>query len=223
MTDFFTSPRMAAPSLPGAEAYGDRYARAAAIPLEQRSRDVRTFLEGHQLLDQAAVALSSRTAPESERALAILQCATTEFMGLDLQPSELWHPACIVALNSGHTLALMRPFVSISCFPGTDRVTAMGIDVNDRLIQQGASPTSSPVRSVQTIAQLLLVAWVLTALDVEWGAAPLQRARTAAGVFAALQRSLQDEGAAQAMLCAFWRECSNTAPAHISGSVTGAQ
>ena len=45
---------MSAPSCPGAEAYADRHARAAAMPLEQRSRDVRTFLEAHQLLNEVA-------------------------------------------------------------------------------------------------------------------------------------------------------------------------
>ena len=145
---------MAAPSWPGAEAYADRRARAVAIPLEQRSRDVRTFLEAHQLLDQAAAVLSSNDAPESERVVAILQCAVTAFSAVDLQPSNLSHPACLVALSSGHTLALMRPFVSGDI--------GMGFAVNDHLIQQVASPTASPVRSVQTIARLLLVAWVFT-------------------------------------------------------------
>ena len=70
---------MAAPPWPGAEAYADRHARAAAIPLEQRSRDVRTFLEAHELLNQAAAVLSSSDAPESEREVAILPCATTVF------------------------------------------------------------------------------------------------------------------------------------------------
>ena len=92
----------AAPSLPGAEAYADRHARTAAIPLEHRSRDVHTFLEAHQLLDQAAAVLSSSTASENERVVAVLQCATTTF----------------------------------SCLA---------------------------VRSVKTIARLLLAAWVLTA------------------------------------------------------------
>ena len=185
------------PSYPGAEAYADRHARAAAIPLEQRSRDTRTFLEAHQLLDQAAAVLSSSNARGSDRAVAVLQRATTAFSGVDLQPNMLTHPACLVALKSGHTAALMRPLVSPRCFPGTDLV--MGFDVDDRLIQQLASTISSPVHSVQTIARLLLVARLLTGLQQEWEVGPLQQARRAASVFAALQRSLQDEGAAQAM------------------------
>ena len=137
--------------------------------------------------------LRSRTASESERVVAILQCATAAFSALDLQPCGLNHPACLAALGSGYTTSLMRPFVSPRCSPGTDQV--MGLDVNDRLIQQVASPTASPVRSVQTIARLLLAAQVLT--NPQWD--PLQQARRVAIVFAALQRSLQDEGAAQAM------------------------
>ena len=147
-----SSPPMAVPVYPGAEAYAHRHARAAAIPLEQRSRDVRTFLEAHQLLDQVAAVLSSSTAPESERVVAILQCATTAFAALDLQPNMLHHPGCLAALGNGHTAALMRPFVRPHCSPGTDHVT--GFEVNDRLIQQIGGPTASPVRSMQTIARL---------------------------------------------------------------------
>ena len=114
---------------------------------------------------------------------------------------QLASPACFTALTTalsrgGHTFGLMRPFVSFGCSNGTD--PAKQFDVNDRLIQQVASPTASPVRSVQTIARLLLVAW-LFAVHQDWDVGPLQQARRAVGVFAALQRSLQDEGAAQAM------------------------
>ena len=86
----------------------------------------------------------------------------------------------------------MRPFVSPRCSPGTDQV--MGLDVNDRLIQQVASPTASPARSVHTIARLLVVAWV-SALQSDREVGPLRQARCAA----ALLRSLQDEDAAQAI------------------------
>ena len=92
----------------GAEAYADRHARAAAIPLEQGSPDVRTFLKAHQQLDQAAAVLTSSSASESERVVAVLQCATTAFTAMDLQPRELGHPACL-ALSSGHTDDLMWP------------------------------------------------------------------------------------------------------------------
>ena len=73
----------------------------------------------------------------------------------------------------------------------------VGLDVNDRLIQQVASSTASTVHNVPTIARPLLVAQGLT--NYQWDVGPLQQARRAAGVFAALQRSLQDEGAGQAM------------------------
>ena len=69
----------------------------------------------------------------------------------------------------------MQPFVSPRFSPGTDIV--MGFDVNDYLIQQVASPTASPVHSVQTIARLLLVAWVFTTRAVGWPVGPLQQAR----------------------------------------------
>ena len=52
--------------------------------------------------------------------------------GRDLQPKAFTHPAFSVALNSGPTVAMMRPFVSTRCFPSTDRV--MWTDINDRLI-----------------------------------------------------------------------------------------
>ena len=154
---------MAAPSFPGAEAYADGHARAAAIPQEQRSRDVRSFLEAHALLDQAAAVLCRSHAPESERAEAFLQCATTAYSGLDLQPNGLSHPGCLLAFNmavNGHNVDLIMPFVRVRMRPGTDQAVEIG--VNDRLIQQVASPTASPVRSVETIAWLLLVARVLT-------------------------------------------------------------
>ena len=86
--------------------------------MEQRSRDVHTFLEAHQLLGQAATVLSSSNAPESEETVVILQCAMTAWSGLDLQPSESYHPACLAALGSGHTASLMSPFVSPRCSPG---------------------------------------------------------------------------------------------------------
>ena len=73
------------------------------------------------------------------------------------------------------------------------------VDVSDRLVQQVTSPTASPERSVQIIAQLLLMARLFSAVHQDWDVGPLQQARRAVGVFAALQRSLQDEGAAQAM------------------------
>ena len=117
-------------------------------------------------------------------------------------PGVLAHPSCLMALSSGHTTAVMRPFASPVCSPGTDLVVE--VDINDRLIQQVAAPTASPVRSVQTIARLLL-ARVFSAAATEdgWGAnvngGLVQEARRVAGVFAVLQRSLQDEGAAQVM------------------------
>ena len=108
--------------------------------------------------------LTSSSAAGPGGGAQLLHCARERAGGGDsavrnnslLQPNGLSHPACLVALNSGHNLALLRPFVSPRCSPGTDQV--MGPDVNDCLIQQVASPTASPVRSVQTIAQLLLVA-----------------------------------------------------------------
>ena len=186
------------PPWPGAEAHADRHARAAAIQMEQRSQNVHTFLEAHQLLDQAAAVLSSSDAPEYERTVAILQCATTAFSAVDLQPSSLNHPACLVEFDSGHTLALMMPFVRRCCSPGTGKVATF--DVNNVLtFQQVASSTASPVRSVHTIARLLLLAWWFTAVELQCDGGPLQQAHRAAGMLAALPRSLQDEGRAQAM------------------------
>ena len=100
---------------PGAEAYADRHARVAAISPEQPSADVGTFVEAHQLLDEAAAVLSSSNAPESQRAVAILQCATTAFAALDLQPAFLNHPACLAALRSGHILALICQLPLLPC------------------------------------------------------------------------------------------------------------
>ena len=119
----------------------------------------------------------------------------------------------------------MRPFISPRCAPGTcSRLVqaSLGLDrpsdeaqarrhQHDRLTQQLASPTSSPVRSVQTVARLLMVAREVTAdLDLYeqgWDVGPPWQARRAAGVFAALQRSLRDEGAAQTKRAAHGPGC----------------